>query len=41
MILLADIEGADVQADLGLRCPHKLEDTFSYGTAHNFGNKFI
>ena len=25
---------ADAQADLGLRCPHKLEDTFSHGAAH-------
>ena len=29
MILLVDI--ADVQADLGFRCPHMLEDTFSHG----------
>ena len=25
---------ADAQADLGLRCPHMLEDTFSLGAAH-------
>ena len=24
----------DVQADMGLRCPHMREDTFSHGTAH-------
>ena len=32
MILLADSEGpvqtADVQVDLGLRCPHMPDDTF-------------
>ena len=25
---------ADVQADLGLRCLHMSEDTFSYGVGH-------
>ena len=25
---------ADAQSDLGLRCPHMLEDTFSHGAAH-------
>ena len=25
---------ADVQADLGLRCPHMPEDTFSHGSTH-------
>ena len=33
MILLADSEGPDAQADLGLRCPHKSEDTISHGAA--------
>ena len=26
---------ADAQADLGLRCPHMLEDTFSHGVTQN------
>ena len=38
MILLADSEGpdqtAEMQTDLGLRCPHMLEDTFSHGAVH-------
>ena len=37
MILLADSEGpdqaVDVQAELGLRCPHMPKDTFSHGAA--------
>ena len=31
MILLADNNG---KADLGLRCPHMPEDTFSHGVTH-------
>ena len=32
MILLAESEGTEhAQSDLGLRCPHLLEDTFSQG----------
>ena len=36
MIQLADNEGLDqtAQADLGLRCPHMPEDTFSHAAAH-------
>ena len=36
VILLAGSEGPDqpAQADLGLHCPHMLEDTFSQGAAH-------
>ena len=39
MILIADSEcsdqtARDAQADLGLRCPHMPEDTFSNDTAH-------
>ena len=28
------LDCADAQADLGLCCPHMLEDTFSHGAAH-------
>ena len=34
VILLAESEAA--QADLGLRFPHMLKDTFSHGLAHIF-----
>ena len=38
MILLADSEGGGggggAQADMGLNCPHMLEDTFPYRAAH-------
>ena len=36
VILLMNSEGPDqtVQADLGLCCPHMLEDMFSHGMAH-------
>ena len=38
VVLLADSEGPDqsarnAQANLDIRCPHKLEETFSHGTA--------
>ena len=33
MIPAEDSKGPDAQADLGLRCPHMPEDTFSHGIA--------
>ena len=31
---------ADVQADLGFRCPHMPKDTFSHGAAHIYQGRF-
>ena len=42
MILLVYSEYTDctdVQADLGLHCPHMPENTFSHGAAYLFPNK--
>ena len=32
---------ADAQADLGIRCPHMSEDTFSHGAAPILHNIFL